>query len=312
MHFSVINARSLAPKISSLIENFSEYDWSFAVVSETWFVEGPKFEETIRELSLGHGLDAICQNRNPKQGLNTGGGVAILWRKSKIRLKVFTVRKNGCEVVTAKGKIADCNRSIYIIGIYIPPATRRASLDKYRDTLRGIIEKIKIDDREPLIVLAGDFNKYDIAPALEDFLDFRCMDTPPTRGDERLDLIYLNDDSRGFECLAIPPLENDVGGQSDHLTLNAALTFPHHHEFTWVTYRTRDMRAANHVKFIQAYSAIDWEAMIGDMDDPSEMVVRMQNKVDSLTDECFPWRTRKIRSTDYPWIDDHIRRANTI
>ena len=235
--------------------------------------------------------------------------MAIVWRKSKIRLKTYTVRKNGCEVVAAKGKIADCNRTIYVIGIYVLPAIRRAALDKYCDTIRCIIEKIKIDDRGPLIVLAGDINRHDIAPAFEDFLDFHYKNTPPTRGDERLDLIYLNDDSCGFECWAVPPLENDVGDQSDHLTLNASLTFPHHHEFSWNTYRTRDMTAANHEKFIKAYTAINWEEMIGDTDDPSAMVIRMQNKVDALTDECFPWRTRKIRSTDNPWIDDHIRRA---
>ena len=39
------------------------------------------------------------------------------------------------------------------------------------------------------------------------------------------------------------------------------------------------------------------------------MICVLHSIVKSVTDECFPWRTRKIRSTDDPWIDDEIRRA---
>ena len=57
------------------------------------------------------------------------------------------------------------------------------------------------------------------------------------------------------------------------------------------------------------FSEINWETLLGDTEDPSEMTIRMHEKVTAITDECFPWRTRKVRSTDDPWIDDHIRRA---
>ena len=122
--FAIINARSLAPKLASLTEHFEEYEWALAVVSETWFVEGPIFDETVRELSLGHGLETISQNRKPKHGRNSGGGVSIIWRKSKIRLKVYPSRKNGCEIVTAKGKFTDCNRTVYICLLYTSPSPR--------------------------------------------------------------------------------------------------------------------------------------------------------------------------------------------
>ena len=34
----------------------------------------------------------------------------------------------------------------------------------------------------------------------------------------------------------------------------------------------------------------------------------LHKKIESLNDICFPMKTRKIRSTDKPWIDDNIRR----
>ena len=33
----------------------------------------------------------------------------------------------------------------------------------------------------------------------------------------------------------------------------------------------------------------------------------LHNTINIITDECFPWRKRKIRSTDGPWIMDKIR-----
>ena len=42
-HFILINTRSLAPKLDSLIEKFQELELSFAVILETWLAEGPVY-----------------------------------------------------------------------------------------------------------------------------------------------------------------------------------------------------------------------------------------------------------------------------
>ena len=116
--FAIINARSLAPKTASFVENFIERDWTFAILSKTWFTERQIYRETVEELRLGHGLELICQNRC---GMS-GGGVAIISRRSRIRLKSYPTKRNGCKILTAKGRMNDCTRPVFIIRAYLPLA----------------------------------------------------------------------------------------------------------------------------------------------------------------------------------------------
>ena len=94
VNFAIINARSLVPKIDSLVENFEERGWAFAIVTETWFVQGPIYEQTILDLKMGHGIDAVCQNRRATAGRNTGGGAAIVAKRSKMSIKTYPFKKN--------------------------------------------------------------------------------------------------------------------------------------------------------------------------------------------------------------------------
>ena len=185
---------------------------------------------------------------------------------------------------------------------------RKMRYEKYCETLREIVEKIKISERNPLIIIGWDMNKYNLLPAFEEFLDIFCVPSPPTRN-ERLDLIFINDEAPAACCSVVPPLENEIGTQSDHSILSTTLIFPHHHEFQWIRYCTCDMTEANRQKFNKQFCAIDWEELLGDDTDPSSMTVTLHNKINELTVECFPWRDRKAGSTDDPWINDEIRWA---
>ena len=116
-----MNVRSLAPKIYSLIEHFNDLDLAFTIVSETWFIDGPVYTDAVNELDFGHNIKSICVNRKEKRGRNTGGGIAILFKPNKINLVPFPIRRSGCEIVAAKGKIPQVHHPFYIIGLYIPP-----------------------------------------------------------------------------------------------------------------------------------------------------------------------------------------------
>ena len=269
-------------------------------------MEGAIYHETVNELLLGHGLASICLNRQVKNGRNTGGGVAVIARKSRVNMKEFKIQKNGCEVIAVRGKIVDCTRPLFVIGTYLLPSIRKPTLDKYCAVIRDAINKIKMSERNPLIVLDGDFNHLDVSSALQDFLDIQQAPSSPTRNGERLDLIYSNESSM---CKICPAIENENGGSLVHSVLQAVMSFPHKHSFEWVTYRMREMTKKNHEKFAKDYCSIDWEALLENVFDPSEMTTLMHERVGKLTDLCFPWHSRKIRSTDVPWITDEVRRA---
>ena len=131
------------------MDNFVEREWTLSIITETWFVTDAKYEQTILDLKNGHGIGAICLNRTSSMGRNSGGGVAVMFRKSKGNFTAFPAKKNGCEIVTAKGKIAGDNRTIFVIGVYMPPGMRRIRVEKYINTIHDIITKMKIQERNP-------------------------------------------------------------------------------------------------------------------------------------------------------------------
>ena len=191
----------------------------------------------------------------------------------------------------------------------MPPSLTRKKADKYRSTLTDLITKIKIEQKNPIIILGGDLNGFDIEPALEEFSDMREVKSPPTRNGERFDRIYTNEQTDEEDTATTPPLEAIGGARSDHDILSTSVKLTHNHHFEWVRYRTRDMREKNHELFAKEITSIEWERLIGNTECPSEMTVRVQSKITEITDRCFPWQDRKIRSTDDPWITDEIRRS---
>ena len=101
--------------------------------------------------------------------------MAILFKKSRMQLKKFTVRRAGCEIIVGKGKLTDNTRPTFVVSVYLPPGMRRAAVDKNIDVLRDAITKMKLTERDPIIFLGGDLNKYNLDGAFEDFLDFVCV-----------------------------------------------------------------------------------------------------------------------------------------
>ena len=59
----VTNARSLAPKIQSMIDNFSELDLNVAIVAESWLKPGESLEREINDLSEGENIGIIHKEK---------------------------------------------------------------------------------------------------------------------------------------------------------------------------------------------------------------------------------------------------------
>ena len=69
------NARSLCPKINSLLDTMEELEASVAVVTETWLADGVTLEEDKQDLLLGAGISMLCKNRPcDNRGQAYGGG----------------------------------------------------------------------------------------------------------------------------------------------------------------------------------------------------------------------------------------------
>ena len=60
------NARSLCPKVESLIDCMNETDSHLAIIMESWLREGAGLEKLREDLELGAGMCFLTKNRLPE------------------------------------------------------------------------------------------------------------------------------------------------------------------------------------------------------------------------------------------------------
>ena len=111
IRFVLTNARSLSPKIMSLIDYFDECKLHFSIITESWLANGETLDRDIIDLENGTDLKVIYKNRPVKptsRRRTAGGGVAIVFNKNTCNLKEFKVQSNRFELVCAHGKVGNC------------------------------------------------------------------------------------------------------------------------------------------------------------------------------------------------------------
>ena len=75
IRFISTNARSLAPKIDSMIECFSELDLHFALITESWLKDDQKLKDAVMDLDQGENIAMLTHNRKTRNGRTAGGGI---------------------------------------------------------------------------------------------------------------------------------------------------------------------------------------------------------------------------------------------
>lgn len=121
------NARSLTPKIDSLLDCMNEVDASVVTVTETWLRSGERMEESVRDLSLGAGVGMLHKNRDPASSNGVCyGGVAILWKESFGSFRNIQFKNpKGHEVLVGAGSMKGHRRKLVVIACYIPPMSKK-------------------------------------------------------------------------------------------------------------------------------------------------------------------------------------------
>ena len=116
------NARSLCPKINSLVDCFGEMEASIGVITETWLTDGDMLDEDTENLVMKSGLRLLYRNREKNSRGFSHGGVAIMFRESVCSLKPMKLHNPAkYEVLAASGIVKGCSRKIVIIACYLPP-----------------------------------------------------------------------------------------------------------------------------------------------------------------------------------------------
>jgi len=213
------NARSLFPKISSLVTNISERAADICFVTEIWEqLENRKHQHIIEELLEMKGIKYIITPRRCKRG----GGAAIA-----VNLARFTISKLHVNIPSRvetvwgllKPKDKSCIKTSFIVCCFYSPPDRNkniALINHLNNTLQSLLN-IHTNDG---ILICGDRNHMEISSLTD--IEPSLMQTvmTATYGSKILDVVCTNLSTFYNSPNVAPPLLPDyplVGAPSDHL-----------------------------------------------------------------------------------------------
>ena len=305
------NARSLSPKIQSLQTMFEEQELDVAMITESWLRDGSVLNSDIIDLEYGTNLKIVYKNRPKRRaGARTvGGGVSIIYNKSRCSFRERKIVGNKFELVAAVGRIGKISRPVALFCLYLEPQMKAAELKELNELLWDQILQLK-SASEHIIFLGGDLNNKCISPAVQNFIDISQSNFDPTRGQACLDIMFSNCSS--ITSSVWPPLHTLAGIRSDHGCVLLECREPAEKNFTWSkkTVRKQTDRACQ--AFADDVRRVDWEAALAPDDGPDDMVACFEGILAPLVDKHFPLVTYRCRSNEPEWITHGIQRNSKL
>ena len=292
--YAITNVRSLLPKIDSLINCFEEHELTFSIITETWLRADRETMSVLEEVENGAYMELIRKNRGTRA-----------FDTRKARLKKYSLPRNNYEIVCAVGNFNNDTQRVAIIAIYLPPKQRKETTTEMCIFISDTITKLKTELDNPYIILGGDINRKNVAPAVEDHPDIKQGPVLATRGNTALDLIFSNiGDPK--HAASHPPLSADNGPVSDHKILIIQHEIDHIHRYKKIVIKHRINKPDTAAAFRAAVTLEDWH--IG-MDDSTKSLQALDDRLERILDMTMPWKSFTIKSTDKVWITTEIKRS---
>ena len=279
----------------------------FALITESWLKDSALLDRDVIDLEWGTNLKIIYKNRpKTRTGLRkVGGGVSIVYDKSKCSLKERKIKGNKYELVLAVGKIGKIARQVAILCVYLEPKMRVGEVAELSELLAEEILRLKAKG-DPLIMVGGDMKRKDLAEAFKDFPDIRRCNHAPTRGAACLDVLFSN--SSNVTESTWPPLETNNGIKSDHACVLFNCREATVKDFKWIRREVRKHSDEALDEYGRILSEANWDEMLPPHLDAAEMINRFQSWNDELTDRLFPTVSIRCRDNEPPWITNGIRK----
>ena len=303
------NARSLAPKIGSLIEMFDELDLHFAIITESWLKDGQVLNRDVIDLEFGSQLKILYKNRPAKRaGARTvGGGVSIIYSKNRCSFKERRIASGNFEILIACGRINGLNKDVAVFGVYVQPRMKVDELSALRELIAEQVLLLKTNSKGdgPIFFIGGDLNKRDLDPAFSDFVDIGRVNSSATRGNACLDVVYSN--THRALSVNFPPLINTAGTPSDHDCIVVYGDEDQAKNFECVRKARKHSRAACDA-FAARIAGTNWESVMGNDDEDADVLIeKFDDYINALVDELFPLQDIRVRTNEAPWITNWIR-----
>ena len=303
-NFVLANARSLRPKLYSLIDTLEEIDGHMAVITETWFKSTPQLEQILRDAEDVTGYAFVRKDREQNDNNARGGGVAVVYKKSNLETTELKVKGNH-EIVATLSRRTGQRRKIVAIGAYIAPAADAEESKDFLETISDAIRTFKNKYCAPYFIIAGNFNKRKIAVELREFTDIKLVRTGPTRGKNTLDLVFTNFPEFIKEFGTLPALFNADGVMSDHDAVHLLARIPRVPDYKIDKYSYIKQTAEGDKKMTEQLSKVDWTRVTGQRH-VDLMVDNLHQIFNSASNSSYKTVTTTRKSNQPPWIDDYV------
>ena len=289
------NARSLNPKLCSLIEFFKELDVTAGIITESWFVDGPELDKDLLDLELGTGLKAIYKNRTKAKkkthrygtANQRGGGVVIVFNSNEINLVEHKIQGNTYELVAATGRQRRSGRHIYLFGVYVPPKMKVGPFQNLMECIVNEIGRIKSKYSDAVIIIGGDMNRRDFKTLTDAYNDITTINTDPTRGIARLDLLATNIENLSIGNDIFPPLETEEGQESDPSIVLSKYALSKKCVREWRKYQARKKTDEGVRLFDSLLTEQSWVSVYA-AESTSRAAEELTEILEGLMNRCFP------------------------
>ena len=95
-----------------------------------------------------------------RPGTKNGGGVAIVFRPNKTKITNYAFKREGFEMVAGRIKTKKNSRPVFVFSIYLPPNLKVGRAARAMELLTEEVDKIKVDNGDPIIYIGGDVNNF--------------------------------------------------------------------------------------------------------------------------------------------------------
>ena len=160
---------------------------------------------------------------------------------------------------------------------------------------------------DTIIFVGGDFNHKSINSLLVAFPALIPFRAGATRNGAALEEVYTNMDHSIVEKKIQSPLRSIEGIESDHSIITASLKFPRQVTAVKTTFNFRPITTDGVDKFGSLLANMDWDSVKGISS--TESARKLDACLRDLVEQCFPEKSRTIRSTDAPWFNSAIKKA---
>ena len=111
------------------------------------------------------------------------------------------------------------------------------------------------------MIIAGDFNHRKIAEELRNYPDIKQVLTPPTRGNNCLDIVLTNFAQNIERSGIMDPIFNEIGQASDHKTVYVKANIPRIQEYSVKSYTYLRQTPEGDKIMAEKLAAVDWSGL---------------------------------------------------